>query len=163
MLKEFLKSFAQSVRLMNNGMTYEQYLAEHGSLTYTFKGSSMNPMLRQGRDIFTVKAKTSERCRKYDVVLYRRPPNRYVLHRIVEVRENDYVIIGDNCINKEYGIRDEDIIGILTGFVRKGREYSVTDRRYLCYVHLWCDFLCLRVGLLRLRALAGQIKRKLKG
>ena len=158
-----MQSCVQSVRLMNNSMTYEQYLAEHGSLTYTFKGSSMNPMLREGRDIFAVKAKTAERCRKYDVVLYRRPPNQYVLHRIIKVRENDYVIIGDICVTKEYGIRDEDIIGVLTGFVRKGREYSVTDRRYLCYVHLWCDFLWIRIGLLRLRALAGRVKRKLKG
>ncbi len=163
MSRESLQSFAQSVLLMNNGMTYEQYLAEHGSLTYTFKGSSMNPMLCEGRDIFTVKAKTSERCRKYDVVLYRRPPNRFVLHRIVGVMENDYVIIGDNCINKEYGIRDEDIIGVLTEFVHNGKAYSATDRRYRCYVHLWCDFLPIRIGLLRLRALAGRVKRKLKG
>lgn len=163
MSKVSLQNCVQSVRWMNNSMTYEQYLAENGSLTYTFKGCSMNPMLKQGRDLFTVKAKTAERCRKYDVVLYRRPPNRFVLHRIVKVREKDYVIIGDNCIKKEYGIKDEDIIGVLTGFVRKGKDYFVSDPRYRLYVHIWCDFLCLRIGLLRLRALAGRIKRKLKG
>ena len=39
---------------MSNPKTYEQYLAENGSLTYTFKGVSMKPMLTRGRDLFTV-------------------------------------------------------------------------------------------------------------
>ena len=53
-------------------------------------------------------------------------------------REDDYVILGDNCIKKEYGITDDDIIGVMTSFVRKGREYSVTDWRYRLYSRIWC-------------------------
>lgn len=68
----------------------------------------MLPMLKQGRDSFTVKKKTTQRCRKYDVILYRRPPDSYVLHRVIAVREHDYVVLGDNCINKEY-VKDSDI------------------------------------------------------
>lgn len=122
---------------MNNITTYEQYLAEHGSLTYTFKGNSMNPMLKQGRDIFTVRAKTSERCRKYDVVLYRRPPNQYVLHRVVEVRDTGYVILGDHCISKEYGITDDDIIAVMTSFTRRGKEHSVHEISCRIYSRVW--------------------------
>lgn len=122
---------------MNKDVSYEAYLAEHGSLTYRIKGVSMQPMLRQGRDLFTVTAKGTQRCRKYDVVLYRRPPEQYVLHRIIQVRENDYVILGDNCVNKEYGIRDEDILGVMTSFIRKGKTVSVTDWRYWLYSRLW--------------------------
>lgn len=96
-----------------NKTTYEEYLAQNGELTYTNVGVSMLPMIKQGRDLFTLTKKTEARCQKYDVVLYRRPPNHYVLHRIVEVRERDYVILGDNCMNKEYGITDEDILNCL--------------------------------------------------
>jgi len=145
---------------MKNRITYEQYLEQYGSLTYTFKGSSMNPMLRQGRDLFTVKVKTAERCHKYDVVLYRRPPNQYVLHRIVEVREKDYVILGDNCINKEYGIRDEDIIGVLTGFVRDGKTYSVNDPGYRLYVRVWCGLFYFRMVVLKAKSFLRRLKRK---
>lgn len=90
-------------------------------------------MLRQGRDLFTVVPKGPERCKKYDVVLYRRPSDPYVLHRIIEVRPDSYVILGDNCIAKEYGIRDEDILGVLTSFQHNGHTVSVSDWRYRLY------------------------------
>ena len=114
-------------------MTYEDFLESNGELTYTNVGTSMMPLLKQHRDLFTVRRKGSARCMAGDVVLYRRPPNKYVLHRVVEVRKNDYVILGDNCINKEYGITDGDIIGVMTGYVRKGRTHTVKDRSYRIY------------------------------
>lgn len=114
-------------------MTYEEYLEKNDDLTYTNVGVSMMPLLHQGRDLFTVTKKTARRCKAGDVVLYRRPPNKYVLHRIIAVRPDDYVILGDNCVRKEYGIKDSDIIGIMKGFVRNGRSYSVKDLPYRLY------------------------------
>ena len=114
-------------------ISYEEYLDQYGTLTYTNVGVSMLPLLRQGKDLFTVAKKGSERCKVGDVVLYRRPPNQYVLHRVVGVRPDDYVILGDNCVAKEYGIRDEDILGVMTGFVRNGKEHSISEVRYRMY------------------------------
>ena len=131
---------------MNDGISFEEYLNKNGSLTYSNVGTSMLPMLRQGRDIFTVRKKGEERCKRGDVVLYRRPPDQYVLHRIIKVRPEDYVILGDNCIAKEYGIRDESIIGVLTGFVRDGKEYSVTDPGYRVYSALWLNTMPIRIA-----------------
>lgn len=125
--------------------TYEEYLEKYGTLTYRNVGTSMMPLLKQGRDIFTVRKKDAKRCQKYDVVLYRRPPDKYILHRIIKVRDNDYVILGDNCINKEYGIKDEDIIGIMTEFIRKGKKYSVENKKYRIYSILWCNFSGIRI------------------
>lgn len=136
---------------MSNRWTYEEYLAKNDTLTYTFSGVSMNPMLRQGRDLFTVKAKTAERCKKYDVVLYRRPPCHYVLHRIVKVREKDYVILGDNCIAKEYGITDDDIIGVLTEFIRDGKTISAGSRLYRLYARLWYGIYPVRMLIKRMK------------
>lgn len=139
--------------------TFEAFLTEHGSLTYTNRGVSMLPMLKQGRDTFTVAAKTGERCKKYDVVMYRRPPDQVVLHRVVEVREHDYVILGDNCLNKEFGIKDEDIIGVLTSFCRKGKTISADAPLYRLYARVW-------VGLYPVRAFFWRLKgavRKLFG
>ena len=136
---------------MNNSISYEEYLAQNGSMTYTNVGVSMLPLLRQGRDLFILEKKGPERCRVGDVVLYRRG-EKYVLHRVVEVREKDYVILGDNCVAREYGIKDDDVIGVMTGFVRSGKEHSVTDFGYRLYSALWLRTEKPRVFLKRGRA-----------
>ena len=117
-------------------MTFEEVLEREGRLVYTNVGISMLPLLRQGKDLFVVEKRGPERLRAGDVVLYRRPPNQYVLHRVVKVRERDYVILGDNCVNREYGITDEDILGVLTGFVREGKHHTVTEKGYRLYSFL---------------------------
>ncbi len=128
-----------------NTSTYKDHLEKYGTLTYRNVGISMMPLLKQGRDIFTVTKKTSERCKKYDVVLYKRPPQQFVLHRVIKVRENDYIILGDNCINKEYGITDNDIIGVMTEFVRKGKKITVNNRIYRFYSFIWVNFADIRI------------------
>ena len=144
---------------MNNGFSYEQYLEENGELTYSNKGTSMLPLLRQGRDLFTVRKKTEERCKTGDVVLYKRG-DKYVLHRIVEVRPETYVILGDNCVNKEYGITDADILGIMTSFVRNGKAHSVDELPYRLYSAIQMKAAPVRTKLLK-TALA--VRRRMKG
>ena len=128
-----------------NKTNIPQYLAEHGELTYRIVGVSMNPLLRQDRDLITIlrtdlaKKDETGRFHNHDVVLYKRHSDgAYVLHRIVEVREKDYVILGDNCVKREYGITDEDILGVMTSFVRDGKTVQVTNPLYKAYVELWC-------------------------
>ena len=113
--------------------SFEDYLDRFGTLTYTNVGTSMMPLLRQGKDLFILKKRGPERLAVGDVVLYRRPPDKYVLHRSVEDRPEDYVILGDNCAAREYGIRDEDILAVMTGYVRDGVEHSVTEKAYRDY------------------------------
>lgn len=138
-----------------NKTDYESYLEQNGKLTYSNVGVSMLPLLRQGKDLFTVRKKGAERCRKYDVVLYRRPPDRYVLHRVIAVREHDYVIRGDNCIGKEYGITDDEILGVMTEFVRGGKTHSVSETGYRLFSRFWVAAAPLRIFLQK-------CKRKIK-
>ncbi len=132
-------------------MNYEEYIEKNGSLTYTNVGSSMLPLLREGKDMFIVSKKTNGRCKVGDVVLFRRPSSQCVLHRIVEVRANDYVILGDNCQNKEYGITDKDILGIMTGYIRNGKEHSTSEMGYRLYSFLWMKTAPLRIALKKLK------------
>lgn len=139
--------------------TYEEELNRTGRFTYTCSGVSMLPLLRQHKDLFTIEKKQG-RYEKFDVVLYKRPPKSYVLHRIVEVREKDYVILGDNCINKEYGIRDEDILGVMTSFVRNGKEYPVSHKGYRLYAVVWYFFYPLRRFVMKCKLRCKRMLRK---
>lgn len=105
---------------LSGGVRIEEVLEREGVLVSTTVGVSMYPMLRNRRDTVIV-SPASGHLKKYDVPLYRRG-GKYVLHRIVDVVDDRYVICGDNCIRREYDITDREIIGVLTGF------YRVTER-----------------------------------
>jgi len=143
-----------------NKSTFEEIIEKDGKLIYTNSGDSMMPLIKEGRDLIIIK-KASGRLKKYDVPLYKRDTGQYVLHRIIKVRQDDYVICGDNRVNKEYGITDRHIIGVLTAVVRKGREISVSDWRYRIYVHLWCDLFPVRVIILKIIRKLKWIKKKI--
>ena len=134
----------------------EQYLDENGSLTYSNVGVSMMPMLKQGRDLFTVRKKGAERARKYDVVLFKRPPDKYVLHRVVKVRPEGYDILGDNCASRERNVPEARVLGVLTSFVHKGKEHSAEEKGYKLYSRLAVAGQPLRI----LRAKAAGVLRR---
>lgn len=143
-----------------NPSSFEQVLAEDGRLVYPNVGTSMMPLLRQHRDLMVIETPPPGRRKRYDAVLYRRG-ERYILHRILRVRAQDYVICGDNCRKREYGITDAQIIGVLTAVVRDGVEIPVSSLRLRLYAHLWCDLFPLRAAVLFCRDALRILKRKL--
>ena len=140
---------------------FEDVIERDGRLVYTNVGDSMSPLIRQDRDILIIE-KPHGRLKKYDAALYKRDSGQYVLHRVLKVRPDDYVICGDNRYTKEYGIRDRHIIGVLTALVRDGKEISVTDWRYKAYVHLWCDLFPIRVAFFKARHFPKWLKGRYK-
>lgn len=110
-------------------------LAAGESLWIKPGGTSMLPMLRPGKDYVRL-SPLPEKLKKYDLPLYCRDNGIYVLHRIIKVKEK-YTCIGDNEFAKEPGIRRDQMIALVTGFVREGREYSVEMPMYKVYCILW--------------------------
>ena len=83
---------------MSETSSFEELLERDGKLVYTNVGVSMMPLLRQHRDVMVIgRVPKGERLKKYDAPLYKRRNGQYILHRILEVREKDYVVCGDNC------------------------------------------------------------------
>ena len=139
-------------------VTFEELLEKDGRLVYKTKGVSMLPMLHQNRDLVIIQVPSS-RLKKYDVALYRRGEN-YVLHRVIGFGNDCYLIRGDNTYSVET-VPEQAVIGVLTAFVRKGKQRKVTDPRYLVYVHIWCRIYPLRSCYVRARRLAGRVVRRL--
>ena len=97
------------------------------------KGTSMEPMLREGRDRVVI-VPPEFPLKKYDVPLYTRD-GHYTLHRIIKVKKNgQYVICGDNRVDYEYDITNDRIIGVLIAFYQGDKYIECTDEAYLRYV-----------------------------
>ena len=138
--------------------TFETLLARDGRLVYKTKGISMKPMLYVNRDLVIISVPQG-RLQPYDVALYRRG-SAYVLHRVIHVREKDYLIRGDNTYRLEV-VPDSAVIGVLTGFKRKGKDYSVQDPAYRRYVRVWCAIYPARKVLVYLIRKAKAAARKM--
>lgn len=121
----------RSVRSMNKA-TFEDVLREKGELIYTNVGDSMFPLI-QPRDLLVIKKWDGAPLKKFDIPLYKRDSGQYVLHRIIKVRENDYVICGDNRFHLETGISDRHILGVLTAIIRDGKTLSLDSPYYRRY------------------------------
>ena len=141
--------------------TFEEILEHSGRLVYTSAGDSMRPFIRSDRDLLVIE-KPQGRLKKYDVALYRRDSGRYVLHRVIKVRPNDYVTCGDNRWQREAGVTDRHVLGVLTAIVRDGKTVSVRDPDYRRRVRLWCGFYWLRAAVLWMRALPGRVRGRIR-
>lgn len=110
-------------------------LAAGEDVQFTPRGTSMRPMIFGGRD-HVVLSPVKGRLKKYDLPLYRRDDGQYVLHRIVKAGES-FTCMGDNQYIREPGIRQDQILAVVTAFVRNGKRYRVTDFSYRAYCVFW--------------------------
>lgn len=119
------------------------------SVAFSPRGTSMRPMLREGRDS-VILSRVDRPLKKYDVILYRRADDTYVLHRIVSVEGDTYRCVGDQQFLTE-SVAHDQVIAVLTAFRRRGRLRKSTASTYRLYVVLWNQSRGLRYFFLRVR------------
>lgn len=146
---------------MNDLLNIEEGLEAEGVFVSTISGVSMRPLFKDRRDTVVI-VKPNGRLKKYDVPLYRSNGN-YLLHRVIKVLPDSYVIRGDNCYAKEYGITDNDVIGVLREFYRKDKHHTVDDRGYRLYARVWVALHPLVMFLKRIRSQIIRIAKKALG
>ena len=86
---------------MDNYQSIKEILETTGKYTGLTSGTSMEPLIHHQRDNIIV-VKNKGRLKKYDVPVYVTKTGKYVMHRVVEVCDDHYVIVGDNLLTKEY-------------------------------------------------------------
>ena len=131
--------------------TFEEVLAEKGTLIYTNVGDSMYPLIKP-RDLLVIK-RVELPLKRLDIPLYKRDNGQYVLHRIIKVRKDDYLICGDNRVGTESGITDRHMIGVLTDIIRSGETISVYSAKNRIYAHLYSDFMPIKRVIFRIKQL----------
>jgi signal peptidase I len=138
-------------------VTIEESIAKNGFHLSTIVGDSMMPLLRNRRDMVKI-VPITEKLKKYDLPLYKRPNGKYVLHRIVKVKKDCYIICGDNRCWREK-VPFDWVIGITETIYRDEKEISVTDAEYMAYVKKVCRAYPIR----RIKYVIKKIKRKFRG
>ena len=124
----------------------KETIAGGGSIRLTVTGISMSPLLINRRD--SVVLSKPENIKKYDIVLHKRENGVYILHRVIARKGDILTIAGDNEIEKEHNVHISCVIGKVTSFTRKGREYTGNELWYILYSRLWLLIFPLRYGVM---------------
>ena len=115
----------------------EEYTSRSKEVIFTAKGNSMRPLLRNGKDQLILRGYNGEELPMGTVVLYQRADMSFSAHRIVGKNDKGFVMMGDFQTIREEGIMPSSIKAVVVGFIKNGREFSVQNKRYLCYVRFW--------------------------
>jgi len=110
-----------------------------GEVTFTVTGNSMLPLLRHRRDKVSIVKPDKNILKKCDIPLFVRKDGKYILHRIVAVKTDGYVVIGNNQCIKEYPVLNSQIIGVVKGIWRNGKYISCDSFGYKVYCR-FCPF-----------------------
>ena len=115
----------------------KETLDQGGTFSLTITGTSMFPFIVGNRDKVTLSPITGE-LKKNDLPLYRRSNGAFVLHRIVKVnKDGTYTCCGDHQWQLEKGLKREQMIGIATEYVRKGKRLTNKNLIYKFYRMTW--------------------------
>ena len=122
-----------NVRLDDMMPLIRESLEQGNSVRFSPRGTSMLPMLRQGLDTVILSPLPPRRLNKYELPMYQRENGQYVVHRIIKSGET-YTC---NQFQKEPGLTHEQMIALVTGFTRNGKEHSVEELSHRAYCRFW--------------------------
>lgn len=113
-------------------------IAEGRKVTFMVKGNSMNPFLRNGRDLIVLGPFTEADLLPGAAVLARETGSgRYVFHRIIARDGKQLTLKGDGNLQETEDSTVDDVCGLLVAAVRNGRTYEATGRVWRLYSIWW--------------------------
>ena len=108
------------------------------------KGYSMYPLFRPHKDVVIVK-RVDSKLEKGDVVLYPGKDGEFILHRIMRIKRDYFIIRGDNNYFTEQ-VDKNKIVGILKEFYRDGKYINCSKNfKYKLYTFYICHSYWLRI------------------
>lgn len=137
-------------------------ISQRGKYVGPPAGPSMQPLLRMHRDAAVLVAPKFP-LKKYDVILYRRANGQYVLHRIIGVKKQGYVLCGDALWRKEFPILDDMVIGVMEGYFKDEVYHSCNELSYRIYSVFRTCCRPLRELAARINSFGMALKNKLRG
>ena len=147
---------------MRQAGNMEQCLQELGYAVVPVRGTSMWPLLKEGKTRVQVEAKEGRQVRKGDMVLYRRKDGTLVLHRIIKVEKDTFLVCGDHQWKQVEQVQENQILAVGQGFFQNGHYIDDNTWWYRIYKKFWNGNLTVRRCCLAFLRLSGLEKRSLK-
>ena len=119
----------------------------------------MRPLIRRGKDPVTI-IPLQQPPKKGDVVLFRLG-ERYIVHRVWQLKDGMVRTFGDNCWNPEPWFPENQVLGQVVRFVRAGCTFRLDTPAARAWGRVWMFIHPMRLCYKRLRAFAGRCYRKL--
>lgn len=131
----------KSLSLPNEQLIPEiKKLIDEGHVTtFRVRGFSMRPFLEDCRDKVMLSPCNKEEVKPGDIVLAEVSSHHYVLHRIIERDGEQIILRGDGNVKGTEQCLVTDVIGLATGFYRKGRNVpdKISSRKWKYYSRVW--------------------------
>lgn len=135
----------------------EEQLAKNGEIRFKPRGTSMLPLLRQGKDEVVV-SKFDGELHKYDILFYRRADGDFILHRLIGFdKDKNPVMRGDNQFDKEYGITTSNVIGVVSSVIRNGKRIESGTSQFVLWVFYSRIYVCSVAVLRKIRRIFRRI------
>lgn len=139
-----------------------EQLQSGGRAPLVVTGISMHPTLRHCKDLVELVPLERE-PKRGDLILYQRKNGAYVLHRIVTTpKDGRFICSGDNQWEPENVCADQ-IIALVDTYIRNGKHISVDHVATKLWVWFWVGVFPVRKPILKLRRIAGDMKKKIRG
>jgi phage repressor protein C with HTH and peptisase S24 domain len=154
-----MKENVKKIALADIYPVIKEQLESGGKVKLPITGTSMLPLLVQGRDFVVLT--TCNKAKINDIIFYRRDNGQFVLHRVIGIDESGYILCGDNQWVKEFGIQDKNIIGVVIEINRDGKSLDVNNTKYIKYYKRWLKLFPIRKPLVKMLTIFRAIKRKM--
>ena len=110
----------------------EEVVASGGEFRLYPRGTSMLPLLREGRDSVALILPVG--FSRGDICLYRRENGAFVLHRLEKIASDGTLTFrGDNQKQFEYGVQKDALIARAIAVYRDDKRISLDSSRYRSY------------------------------
>lgn len=119
----------------------EELLLSGSSVRFSPHGYSMYPLIVPGRDEVEVIPINNRNIKRGDVLVYRRPEDKLIIHRVFKVKNDMLYMVGDNQEEIEGPLPKSCVRGLMVSFCHKGKFY---DKNNLFYILSWQIWLILR-------------------
>ena len=142
-------TFSNKITLPNTSFLTEivRLLNEGRTVTFLAKGNSMRPFIRGDKDSVVLKRTTS--ISKGDIVLAFIDENRYVLHRVIRVHNDDCIeLMGDGNYKCTEQCSLSNIVGTAVQIIRNGKRIECNSPAEQKKAMLWIKLLPIRRYLL---------------